>query len=511
MNPRESADRFRNWFPITAGFIRRPWQTFAVAVLLAAPLSFLSIHWALAPLCFWIFLWAMRIDGPLINRLLLPPLATLVVMTAIAVGLGVPIFADSIEGNFSRPHLITQVVYILGYPLLFLGYRLGRGKIRPDWWPAYPRALIASLRQPLHGIALFLCIFDVARLALCWQTGRLDRGYAGDVILSQGMGGWTFFEMFSRWHTIWFFFLPYLWRERSSAIRVFVVGAAFFCLLIALASGSRGLVIRPLIYVLCGAYFFSDIRTVRVERWVPLLVLPILGLIWGMHLVRSSGEFQNSRMTDLSARLSAVSAIGEEIAAGPGFAEVTGRALLGVSDASVYDATPNQIPFAGVADIPPALIWTWVPQLLAPNKPNLSDGNDIVVSYTGIRYERSYDSISLSADLYRRIGWPGLMVGLPILGVCYGLFVRLVLGLLRNHYPVQGLALLVLLVSGLQMPFTGTVLGTWWIFAYDLPKHVLPLAALIWLAWPLPLAPVATPPGQILIGKNGIRRISNRK
>ena len=52
---------------------------------------------------------------------------------------------------------------------------------------------------------------------------------------------------------------------------------------------------------------------------------------------------------------------------------------------------------------------------------------------------------------------------------------------LRRVSIVGGVTLMAFVTAGLQAPFSSTVLQTWWIWAYDLPKHLIPLVGIAWL------------------------------
>jgi hypothetical protein len=251
--------------------------------------------------------------------------------------------------------------------------------------------------------------------------------------------------------------------------------------IIAYASGSRGLVLYPVLLLVCGAYFFVDRPRFRPERWAPILAVCFVVYIYAVEVFRNTEQFQNSRISDLGARLAATKEIGRVSAERRDFALATGSALIAVSDEIVYDMTPRVVPFAGGADILPALPWTWVPHALAPHKPLIWDANEVVAGYTSVRNERSYASISLTADLYRRFGWLGVAPGQFLFGLMYGAFIRWILYYFSRISVVGGVTLIAFVTAGLQAPFASTVLQTWWIWAYDLPKHLLPLVCITWL------------------------------
>ena len=73
---------------------------------------------------------------------------------------------------------------------------------------------------------------------------------------------------------------------------------------------------------------------------------------------------------------------------------------------------------------------------------------------------------------------PGLRV-LPCHASSMVFLIRGMLHIYRRVSVVAGLMFVVILSGGLQPGFTSTVLQTWWIWVYDLPKHLIPLAIIV--------------------------------
>ena len=473
--------RFVQSAPHLARMIQIPAYTFVLACLAAIGLSFLSIHWALTPLCLWLLLLALKIEWDLLSRMLLPPLILVVLVPALGVGLGVPMYISGMELVWSLPCLIMQIVFLLGVPIMYLGYWIARGRVcayhelaRCEW--VFD---LESKRILLMGGFFFS--YDIVRITLGWLSGGLDRGYAGDVVLQQDLGLWTLASLFSRWNTIGFFFLPFLWRRGGAVLRLLLVAGCSYYSVIAFASGSRGLLVYPALFAACGLYFFVDSLRFRPERWAPVVCVVAIGFIYVMDVYRNTSQFRDTKLLDVKDRLAAVRGVAHAVGERQDFASTAGRALIGVSDDIIYELTPDPMPHVGGGDILPSLIWTWVPQILAPDKPYLFDGNEIVVSYTGLRQDRSFATISLGADLYRRFGWGAVPVGFFVAGVVYGVFVRLVMMIFYRISVVAGIMLIVIVLGGLQMGFFSTVLTTWWIWAYDIPKNLIPIGILLFL------------------------------
>jgi hypothetical protein len=467
------------WAPYTGRLVQHLWITLLAAFILSLLLLSLSIHWALLPFCLWMLLVALRIDWDLLDRLAIPPLALLILVPAIGMGIGLPMYVGSLEIGRSAPHLTMQLVFLLGTPILFMGYRLSRSNIPCHWSSTRASTIIDAEAKPLLLVASFLLLFDAIRIAIGWRTGSLDRGFAGDVVLEEGIRLWKVPGILLHWHNLWFFFLPFLWRRSGSVIRFFVVLMVSFYCLLAYASGSRGLLVYPLLFTLCGLYFFIEKPRFRLERWAPLLLVCLGAYIYTLDVFRSSVQFQQSTMVNLTDRLGASKVIAAEARDRQDFAVTTGKALIGVSDDIIYLGTPQEVPYAGGGDLLPAMAWIWVPQLLKPNKPLLIDGNEIVVAYTGQRFERSASAISLSADLYRRWGWWGVPFGLFLVGLVYGFLVRAVLFIFWDISVTVGVVLIAFIVGMAQIGFYSTVLTTWWIWMYDIPKNVIPLVLFV--------------------------------
>jgi hypothetical protein len=394
---------------------------------------------------------------------------------AAGASLGVPLYVQSLSLDYLLPALIVQLVFIATTIIFLVGYRLCRGNIVRGWCPFVVEPLYHKIGSQLKIAGWGLCALDIIRLLVGWATGGLDRGYAGEVVLQQQLGLWTFAGIFGRFNNLWFFLLPVMWRESGRTGRLIIYLALGVYGIVAFASGSRGLMIHPLIIGFVGYYFFTDHPNIRPEKWFPVIAIVVGAYIYFLDVYRNTEAFNNSRLLDISGRLAAAQQISQAAKDRSDFAFTIGRALIGTADDVIFEGTPSGGPYAGVSDIWNAIKWTWVPQKIAPDKPTLWDANEIVVSYTNNRQERSFASISLGADLYRRLGWSGFAIGVLIFGGIYGLAIRVIIRTFSHWNLFLGVLLIAFLVAGLQAGFSSSVLQTWWIWAYDFPKHLVPL------------------------------------
>lgn len=472
---RPSQHRMQTWLPLAAFFIRNPAVALVIALLTSPILLLFSVHWAIAPFCFAAFLVALHVDWELCDRIALPPLGLLLFMPAAGATLGVPLYVQSFQVDYIPVCMTLQVVFIVTALIVALGYRLGRGKFPQQWCPPDTESIYAQIKTPLLLSAWALCAFDLVRVIIGWRTGSLDRGFAGEVTLEQSLGLWTIAGIFGRFNNLWFFLLPFMWRNSGGLARIAISAILSLYAIIAFASGSRGLMLYPVIIGAIGFFFFTDRARFQPQKWLPAFVIFAALYVYLVDVYRNTDAFSNSRLADLTDRLAAAQHITTAAKDRGDFAFTTGRALIGTSDDVVFEATPSDVPFAGVADILPAVLWTWVPHVLAPDKPPLWDSNEIVVSYTNIRQERSFASISLGADLFRRLGWPGFLIGMFLFAIFFGLFTRFVLNAFCHWNAHLGILLIAFLVAGVQSGFSSSVLQTWWIWAYDMPKHLVAL------------------------------------
>jgi hypothetical protein len=472
--------RFELWLPRLSVLVKNPVATGVCSLILGFCLSVWSLHWALAPACLYVVLIALRLEWEILRRVSLPPLLVLFFFPAIGAGVGIPVVVSDSGDELDLGFLTCQLTFIAGAVLVMAGYRLVLPRFRADWFPEVSEYVFRQSRTQVLFVGYLLMIYDLTRLMLGLVTGGLDRGYAGEALIgAQNVGTWNLIGIFARWSNVWFFFLPAMWKWSGlwSRILLGLVLIGYFG--IAIASGSRGLLFYPVVIYLGGIFFFVDLPRFRPERWLFPSFLVGVALIYFLDVYRNSEGFRESKLTDLPTRLVAAREVRAEALGRADFASTVGMALVANSDQIVYSLTPSSVPFCGGEDILPAMLWTWVPHIVSADRPVLWDSNEIVVSYTGVRHERSWASVTLAADLYRRFGWLGVAVGLFIFGMIYGAFVRGVFWILLKKSVIVGVVLVGFLIAGVQARFSSSVLQTWWIWAYDLPKHLVPVLVFV--------------------------------
>jgi len=190
---------------------------------------------------------------------------------------------------------------------------------------------------------------------------------------------------------------------------------------------------------------------------------------------RNSDLFKGTAASDFKGRFNALQGVESRAAEVTAVTEgnanlrLLSAAMVGVSDAVVYERTPGLIPHAGWERIE-SVLYTWLPSYFYREKQSLHDHNLILRQYLG-EYEKNSLAITLTADCYRRFGWWAPPLGITIAWFVYGLWHRFVGNRLAQRDPLLGIVLAIGSLTFLQMGAFSTVLGTWWIWMYDIPKN----------------------------------------
>lgn len=118
-----------------------------------------------------------------------------------------------------------------------------------------------------------------------------------------------------------------------------------------------------------------------------------------------------------------------------------------------------------------------MPALLFPEKPELYGSDRMLEPYTGIIFERSNGTISFNADMYRRFGWFGIVIGNIFLAFIYSFLVKYIFIRASSRSPFSWI-LVIFWISMIRVPPVGTLLRTIWHFFWELPKYLIILFTL---------------------------------
>jgi len=481
---RAASPRFFRFSPLAARIIFHPVLAGIALFVPAVVTAPFSIHYALGFVIIWLATLAYYLERRFLECNLLPPFAMIMLWEALGLGLGVPLLVlGGARELFSRELLIMQFAFIAIFPIAYAGYRLGFGASRGmEMASASDPSARKEIYRPLAFVGWMLLVWRIVQITVLAATGADDRGDYGIVAQGESWGVFTYFLLFPRFTYLGFVLLPLIIRESRTFISRFAVFAAcIYYFSVALATGARGNLFYPIIYLGVGYYMFS--HRIRRHFDVAALVMFIaaLPLIVLINSYRNTEAYRETRSINIISRIKAIGdaklfSSDDDNSVAPSSVSILGAALMGVSDEMIYEKTPSAIPHAGFANFS-AILYTWVPAYIMPEKPLIWDANQIVNSY---RNQESHtgSAISLTADLFRRFGWPGVAIGTFLGWWVYGRASRVLYFIYSKLDAFFGAVLIVFSSSFFLFRPFGTVLSTWWIWAYDLPKHLVVLTAM---------------------------------
>ncbi len=471
-----------------------PWRSALLFLALwGALLPLTRERWAMAGLAmvaFWLLARTARLEAPLLERVPFPPLTVLVLGMAMRWGVGPLLMA--VAGDGDDPFLAVWVNHAVASQLLWLAVTAAIVAVAQAQRGAIARAAAALppgpladtfrprglARRLLAWIALLLGVYMALYVVLSVLGGAFDRDFATYLRWTHTL--WrldTPVAAFSRLRDLWLVLVPLTLVVFRGVGRWLTGALALGFGLVALLSGSRGLLFYPLLLTLAGLWMVPvPIRALR--RLVVLAAALMMALSPLIFVVRDSARFQGTGALDPVARVGAAAAALRNPEPLLAKARWIGRDLYACHDPYLFTPAHRADAPAGAAGLG-NLLWLWVPRHLKPERPEIFDGPRLAKGLQGVPRGTWADvwfpCLSLPADLWRRWGLAGLAGGAVVVAV-------VVNGLSALWYrslalPGSAFQLLLLLYpsSYLQsFPF-GTVQETSWALLWELPKYLLTL------------------------------------
>ncbi len=316
-------------------------------------------------------------------------------------------------------------------------------------------------------------------------TGSMDRGGGYEFWASMPFRPEAPFIAFVRLKQIGYFLLPITWKHCSRALRILLGISAASPLLLEAIAGGRGAVLYPLAMVFLG-YMCVCLRPKRL-----LLNGALIAIFFGvavpyMAAYRDSSKIREISHGDVVGRLGALLVGVDRDRIGYRYMAL-GREIYACSDGYIVEAAKNRNGTslrAGLDDINLKTIGRIIlPRWLSKDKSyEKGDGAQIAKRLMGVENKNWYPCITSPADLFRREGWLGVLVGGGLMGgVIWSLeVVWLRVGVMGRS--VQTLILTVLPAAYIQSGLYGTVKELLWQLAWDLPKYVLAICVIGWIA-----------------------------
>ena len=431
----------------------------------------------------WGLTVALWLEAPLLQALPLPPLTVLLIGLSLRWGLGPLLLAVGGSGGDAFVEIwirygppaqllwlsLTAALLLLAFPQRQAIARAARTQPQATW-------LVEAINQPrlraqLTALAALLSLYMAAYITLSLLSGAFDRQFEAYVSWTQQL--WrldTPVAAFSRLRDLWFLLFPLWWRLLNNYWR-WVLGTEMFAFLAAaLLSGSRGLLFYPALLLLFGLWFvLSDPR--RLRRLGLALAVIVLVLSPLIYVVRESAAFQ--RAESWTGRLQAVGMALSQPEPLLSRARWLGRDLYACHDPYLFTPENFGQPLAGARGLE-SLPYIWVPKHVFPAQPVIFDGHLIAKQLQRVRLDMAwFPCFSLPADLMRRWGVPGVLLGSLLCAVLVQSLFRLWYRNVRISGTTFQLLLLLFPATYLQsFPF-GTVSETCWALLWELPKYLV--------------------------------------
>lgn len=472
---------FKTSFPILSWWVARPWAVLALAGMCGIFLGWIyGPIFGLAALCLSAPLMGMALERKVLGRILIPPFTAYCFWAGLGTGFGVPIVYFCDGERWLQPFVTVQAAFLFTLPLAAASYFLG------GWRKVEEIKLIGevsfcpgSAPGPCLWLAWGWFLYSAFIQLVQVGVGLEDRSLANPIWSpSWNPYGWTFFlRIFPQAEFLGYTFAPFLWRAGTWKSRICLGLLLGVVLAMNFSTGARGLVIYPLMFLFLGAYLFRASSSPAYEKFLlGLLALGVVGT-WILYQSRVGGSSGKPLLVERVKNLTDIR---------PGSWKETrrvrafGYSFLGVEDARVYARVPQEVPYVGWAGFR-AILFTWVPSYFARHKPILLDGARAAGSVCDppVRELRGH-GLSLSADSFRRFGPVGWFVVIPLYFLAYGCLARFLLRA-RPGQPALSLGFLVFCMGFFHSHPFCTVLTTWHSFAYNLPKHIVVLAAVCWI------------------------------
>ena len=486
--------KFRFSFPVLDSLTRNIYALGIITLVLAAISYFVSPHLPFVLLLTFLMLLAFKLDMPVSRQILLSPSVLFLAHTWIRLGLGMLFLATTLEAHESSGFLLSQIGGLVFFVFAIIGIKVSGISRRQIYFPLNNHDFKHEVLRPLTYLGFFCICYVSLSTFVALASGVGDRGFAG-ADAGGGIGAfslWTPLSAMHRFRAVAFILVPLMMRSRIPVIALMVPFLAGGSLFLSLINGDRGYVMWSILAIAFGYYLFTDRPRIRIER-AAIFLAPIFAVfIFVVGIFRSTDAFIESRALDIGARVEAFAEVKEAIdqkAAESQFygwhnsaVEEVAKRLYGGFDHLIFSMTPRVFPhawFDGFSAMP----HVWLPYSLFGMRERaaaMADGYFIASTYRGSYGDgRTRYGISMNADLYRRFGWFGMPIAAMLLGFMYGIYWKIGLYIYYHKSAFLGTLFILLMFTLFFGKTHTTIMSSWKIFAYDIPKHMI-MALPLW-------------------------------
>ncbi len=319
----------------------------------------------------------------------------------------------------------------------------------------------------MAGIAVFVLVFG-------FRTGAGNRlGGLGEVDVSTS----TLYAAFGNVQQVMFFFLGYAAaRRRGAWMAVWALVWAAYSLFLFL-DGGRGAVVSASIISAMGWVLggFSARKVLLAGLVAGLVFIPLSGIVndYRSYYVDDPTSFEGrwTGLVEAGQNFVEETSTGAQNVAGTFLRRVTAESV-----DRVFMLVPDVFPYAGLEGIE-GIVWAVVPRVIAPNRPDLLDGNELAIRFGAALPGTTGSYMPAVGDGYWRFGWAGVAVLYAFSAVIFGAATGVAWNLRKRREGTAMLVLLAFLGSGI---WSTTLLANFYTIFWILPKYLIFFLGVRW-------------------------------
>lgn len=312
-------------------------------------------------------------------------------------------------------------------------------------------------------------------------TGSMDRGKEYEYFASMAFRPEAAFIAFTRLKQIGYFLLPAAWRNCSRLLKVILGVCAVSPLVLEVLGGGRGAILYPLVMIFLG-YMCVSLKQTKILIVGALLMVFMGSAVPYIAAYRDSPAMKSKSHSDVIGRLTSLVQGVERDRVGYRYMAL-GREIYACSDGFILEAAASErveIKSQGFGDLSwKTIVRIVLPRWISDDKSfEKGDGANIAKALMGVKNSTWFPCITTPADLFRRGGWNGVIVGGGVMGfVIWCLEAWWIRAGIRQK-SIESLMLTVLPVTYIQSGLYGTVREILWQLLWDLPKYIVAIIVL---------------------------------
>jgi hypothetical protein len=375
--------------------------------------------------------------------------------------------------------LFLRLSLLIAYPIRMVGYSLSIKTTKLSSEKINNKIHETVKKTKLLKIAYCFFLFSSARFLYTVLTGAGDRSQHDLEAVTSGFSILGFLVAFSNFISLSYILLPLLFAYSSKTKKLITILLAIFIIILNLLLGNRGPILYMYVFSMFGALIFRILDFNKIIKiTIPILIISIFFIPILQHYRSTDGFLSSDSILDrFEVLLNYSSDFFQNLPPLELFLIDNGSSLYGsISDIIIFENTPFPFDYVGFDNFE-AILYTFLPTTIFPNKPQIVDGFSIVKSYFGEgEFYGGFADVGFETDLYRRFSWLGILIGNFIFGIFYGLLVKTFVKQFDKRPNVFNF-LKMLLFYTFYFP-TSTVLTTFWIWLYQFPKYLAATYAL---------------------------------